>query len=154
MTENKQFRVTIGNENDVRLVDYTDNKQLISISFKDYNDAVDCRDAFLYQCNMMNELHEENKKLKQVNEMLQMDFAITERNLIEENEQLKFDKQQLHRAMSREEVRYKQFQDKVFTLIDEKIKELSTTTNYGDIHEDLRIFAQQVLYDLKKGLCE
>ena len=104
--------------------------------------------------DLLNELHEENKKLKQVNEMLQMDFAITERNLIEENEQLKFDKQQLHRAMSREEVRYKQFQDKVFTLIDEKIKELSTTTNYGDIHEDLRIFAQQVLYDLKKGLCE
>ena len=37
----------------------------------------------------LNELHEENKKLKQVNEMLQMDFAMTERNLIEENEHLK-----------------------------------------------------------------
>lgn len=42
MTKNKRFRVTIGNENDVRLVDYVDNRQLISISFKEYKDAVDC----------------------------------------------------------------------------------------------------------------
>lgn len=40
-------------------------------------------------CDLLNALHEENKKLKQVNEMLQMDFAMTERNLIEENGQLK-----------------------------------------------------------------
>ena len=40
-------------------------------------------------CDLLNELHEENKKLKPVNEMLQMDLAITERNLMEENEQLK-----------------------------------------------------------------
>ncbi len=39
--------------------------------------------------NILNGLHEENKKLKQVKEMLQIDFAMTERNLIEENEQLK-----------------------------------------------------------------
>jgi hypothetical protein len=64
MTENKRFRVTIGNKNDVRLVDYSDNRQLISISFKDYKDAVDCRDALLYQCNMMNKLHNENMLLK------------------------------------------------------------------------------------------
>ena len=38
---------------------------------------------------LLNELYEENKKLKQVNEMLQMDSVMTERNLIEENEQLK-----------------------------------------------------------------
>ena len=38
---------------------------------------------------LLNQFQEENKKLKQVNEMLQMDFAMTERNLIEENEQLK-----------------------------------------------------------------
>ena len=38
---------------------------------------------------LLNELSEENKKLKQVNEMLQMDFTMTERNLIEGNEQLK-----------------------------------------------------------------
>jgi len=54
------------------------------------------------------------------------------KQLKEENEQLKLDKQQ----------------------IDKKIKELSTTTKYGDIHEDLRIFAQQVLYDLKKELSD
>ena len=40
-------------------------------------------------CDLLNELYEENKKLKQVNEMLQMDSVMTERNLIEENEQLK-----------------------------------------------------------------
>ena len=39
--------------------------------------------------NRVGKLEEENKQLKQVNEMLQMDLAMTERNLIEENEQLK-----------------------------------------------------------------
>lgn len=60
----KRFRVIIGDENDVRFVDSVDNRQLIAISFKDYKDAVDCRDALLYQCNLMNKLHEENKALK------------------------------------------------------------------------------------------
>ena len=46
-------------------------------------------DGVTHIVKLLNELHEENKKLKQVNEMLQMDFAMTERNLIEENEQLK-----------------------------------------------------------------
>jgi peptidoglycan hydrolase CwlO-like protein len=42
--------------------------------------------------DLLNKLHEENKKLKQVNEM---DSAITERNLIEENEQLKSEIEEL-----------------------------------------------------------
>lgn len=45
--------------------------------------------------NTLNELHEENKKLKQVNEMLQMDFTMTERNLIGENEELKCENKNL-----------------------------------------------------------
>ena len=70
MTENKRFRVTIGNENDVRLVDYEDNRQLLTISFKDYKDAVDCRDALLYQCNLMNELNDMNQRLQKENKIL------------------------------------------------------------------------------------
>ena len=42
--------------------------------------------------------------------------------LWEENEQLKQDKTNLHRTMSRDRVRYLQFRDKVFDLIDEKIQ--------------------------------
>lgn len=50
----------------------------------------------LQLCELLNELYDKNKKLKQVNEMLQMDFAMTERNLIEENEQLKSEYKVLH----------------------------------------------------------
>ena len=64
MIENKRFRVTIGNENDVRLVDYKEGNDFISIFFKEYKDAVDCRDALMHQCDLMNELYEENKELK------------------------------------------------------------------------------------------
>ena len=83
MTGNKRFRVTIGNENDVKFVDYVDNRQLISISFKDYNDAVDCRDALLYQCNMMNELHEENKELKTFKDKV---FEVIDNHILEETD--------------------------------------------------------------------
>lgn len=61
---------------------------------------------------LLNELHEENKKLKQVNEMLQMDFAMTERNLIEKNEQLKARIQYLENKIQRERVSYQKQHEK------------------------------------------
>ena len=68
-----------------------------TISEKEFDEKVEYEDYQAFADSMLgdevvellNELYEENKKLKQVNEMLQMDFAMTERNLIEENDQLK-----------------------------------------------------------------
>lgn len=98
MTDTR-FRVTIGNENDVRFVDSVDNRHFLTISFKDYKDAVDCRDALLYQCNMMNELHEENQDLKSFNQDLSENLSVCAdkrlaqgeylTKLTNENEQLK-----------------------------------------------------------------
>ena len=78
-------------------------------------------------------------------------LIICEKRLIElekENEQLKLDKQQLHRAMSREEVRHKQFQDKVFALIDEKIREYSNLEQRERTSSD----TITILKELKKEL--
>ena len=60
--------------------------------------------------------------------------------LHEENQRLKFDKSNLHRAMSREEVRHKQFKDKIFCQIDCKIKQLKDCymVNEAKIIEDLK----------------
>ena len=82
---------------------------------------------------LLNELHKENKKLKQVNEMLQMDFAMTERNLIEENEQLK------------------NFKSKLFTIID---KEWEKTGEYNHVDTAMYYARKQLLQDLKKELEE
>jgi hypothetical protein len=61
-------------------------------------------------------------------------------DLLEENEQLKQDKTNLHRAMSRDRVRYNQFKDKVLCCIDGKIKLLKDCcmSNEVRILEDLR----------------
>ena len=113
--------------------------------------------------DMLNELHEENKKLKQVNEMLQMDFAITERNLMEENEQLKQDNTNLRRTMSKERVRYLQFRDKVFDLINAKIKHYEHKPFSAPVGQPMsvnfdadvdRIARLSELQDLKKELQE
>ena len=60
--------------------------------------------------------------------------------LHEENKRLKFDKSNLHRAMSKEEVRHKQFKDKIFCQIDCRIKQLKDCymVNEAKIVEDLK----------------
>ena len=80
--------------------------------------------------DLLNELHEENKKLKQVNEMLQMDLVITERNLMEENEELK------------------SFKSEVFELIDKKINKLKNTNEVSLIPRE----SVEILKELKKEL--
>ena len=72
--------------------------------------------------------------------------------LNDENVKLKFDKQQLHRAMSREEVRHKQFRDKVFDLIDEKIKEADVY--FKQSYDSWYQGKIDVLIELKKELQE
>ena len=72
--------------------------------------------------------------------------------LHEENKQLKLDKQHLHQAMSREEVRHKQFKDKVFDLID---KSLEKDKQYYEMtYEDYLNGRIEVLEELKKAMME
>jgi FtsZ-binding cell division protein ZapB len=71
----KRFRVTISNTNAVSLVDVVENKQLMSITFKNESDAIDCKNALMYQCDLLNELHKENEQLKQEVETLQEELA-------------------------------------------------------------------------------
>ena len=67
-------------------------------------------------------------------------------NLLEKNEELKFDIQQYRHASSKIELRRKRFKDKVFGTIDRKIAE---NQGYNDEYCRLKV---QVLEDLKEEL--
>lgn len=70
----KRFKVCIDN-NSVGLLD--NSVKLIFIKFTNKEDAVSCKDSLKYQCNLMNELYDENEQLKEENEQL--------RQMIKEN---------------------------------------------------------------------
>lgn len=81
--------------------------------------------------------------------------------LHEENQELRQDKTNLHRAMSRDRVRYLQFRDKVFDLIDEKIKHYEHKPFSAPVGQPMsvnfdadvdRIARLSELQDLKKEL--
>ena len=61
----KRFDITVSNDNTVRLIDHKESNDLISISFKEHSDALDCSDALQYLCNLMNRLEEENDVLRE-----------------------------------------------------------------------------------------
>ena len=63
----KRFKVCIDNYS-VGLLD--NSVKLIFIKFTNKEDAVSCKDSLKYQCNLMNELYEENEQLKKENEKL------------------------------------------------------------------------------------
>ena len=63
----KRFKVCIDN-NSVGLLD--NSVKLIFIKFTNKEDAVSCKDSLKYQCNLMNELYDENEQLKEENEQL------------------------------------------------------------------------------------
>ena len=60
----KRFRITVSNDNTVRLIDHKESSDLISIGFKEHSDAIDCSDVLQYLCNLMNGLAEENDVLR------------------------------------------------------------------------------------------
>ena len=100
----------------------------------------------------INGLIEENKELKQKNEnykkfikaepIAKSDGEITKVKtdefieILRENEQLNLDKTRCHQAMSRIEVKQKQFKEKVFDLIKDKLteaeKDFKMTLDVGD----------------------
>ena len=105
------------------------------------------------------EILDRNKHFAYAHSGYQAEKIIQELNeLVETNRELYKENNELKKKVGDKEVAVEvetcKLMEKIFALIDEKIKELSTTTKYGDIHEDLRIFTQQVLYDLKKELSE
>lgn len=67
MMSEKRFKVCIDN-NSVGLLD--NSVKLIFIKFTNKEDAVSCKDSLKYQCNLMNELYDENEQLKEENEQL------------------------------------------------------------------------------------
>lgn len=58
----KRFKVSIDSNNGVGLFD--DSARLVFIKFTNKEDAVSCKNALMYQCNLMNELYEEKEQLK------------------------------------------------------------------------------------------
>lgn len=64
----KRFKVCIDSNNGVGLLD--NSIKLIFIKFTNKEDAVSCKDSLKYQCNLMNELYDENEQLKEENEKL------------------------------------------------------------------------------------
>lgn len=64
----KRFKVCIDSNNGVGLLD--NSIRLLFIKFTNKEDAVSCKDSLKYQCNLMNELYDENEQLKEENEQL------------------------------------------------------------------------------------
>ena len=101
----KRFDITVSNDNTVRLIDHKEINDLISISFKEHSDAIDCSDALQYLCNLMNGLSDENGQLRKENDMLSCELSVSankeiSRNcriaeLEEKNEQLKQENEKL-----------------------------------------------------------
>ena len=58
----KRFKVCIDRNNGVGL--YDNSVRLLFIKFTNKEDAVSCKDSLKYQCNLMNELYDENEQLR------------------------------------------------------------------------------------------
>ena len=58
----KRFKVYVDSNNGVGL--YDNSVRLLFIKFTNKEDAVSCKDSLKYQCNLMNELYDENERLK------------------------------------------------------------------------------------------
>ena len=59
----KRFKICIDSNNGVGLFD--NSLRLLFIKFTNKEDAVSCKNGLMYQCNLMNELYDENERLKQ-----------------------------------------------------------------------------------------
>ena len=79
MMGDKRFKVCIDRNNGVGLFD--NSVKLIFIKFTNQEDAVSCKDSLKHQCNLMNELYEENEQLKETNERLQWELDKTRKDL-------------------------------------------------------------------------
>ena len=60
----KRFKICIDSNNGVGLFD--NSLRLLFIKFTNKEDAVSCKNGLMYQCNLMNELYDENEQLKYI----------------------------------------------------------------------------------------
>ena len=82
MTE-KQFKVEVSQDNYVHFSENGVN--VISIGFKEYADAEDCRNSLLPFCNRLNNLSEQNKELKGLIDLFAQDICDLTELLCENN---------------------------------------------------------------------
>lgn len=127
----KRFHITVLNDNTVKFVDYMVGTELLTISFKEHSDAVDCQNALQWQCDLMNDLYEDK-------EYYQIKSGKCEEELLN---------------LRRENKELEQINHSVFKSIGNRIKfwkELAETNRSNStlqrIVEDL-----EDLYKLKKG---
>lgn len=64
----QRFKVCIDRNNGVGLLD--NSIKLLFIKFTNKEDALSCKDSLKHQCNLMNELYDENEQLKEENKYL------------------------------------------------------------------------------------
>ena len=108
-----------------------------------------------YDCLLDNDLFDLINTIAEENEQLKHDATVliySNQEYRKENEQLKQDKTNLHRTMSKDGVRYLQFRDKVFDLIDDKIKEAKE--GFQQTYDSWYQGQIDGLKELKKGLKE
>ena len=83
----KRFKVCIDRNNGVGL--YDNSVRLLFIKFTNKEDAVICKDSLKYQCNLMNELYDENEQLrKQIQNYEQLISQLISNSYVGEEETL------------------------------------------------------------------
>ena len=83
----KRFKVCIDRNNGVGL--YDNSVRLLFIKFTNKEDAVSCKDSLKYQCNLMNELYDENEQLrKQIQNYEQLISQLISNSYVGEEETL------------------------------------------------------------------
>lgn len=83
----ERFKVCIDRNNGVGL--YDNSVRLLFIKFTNKEDAVSCKDSLKYQCNLMNELYDENEQLrKQIQNYEQLISQLISNSYVGEEETL------------------------------------------------------------------
>lgn len=125
----KRFKVCIDNDNGVGLLD--NSVKLLFIKFSNKEDAVSCKDSLKYQCNLMNELYDENEQLKEENKKLRLIISkLDEDNTIHilENRQYEKDIFDLHKKFDELEKENSQLKN-INNRIDEELIDEEILTN-------------------------
>lgn len=107
----------------MEIIDGTDNSLLLNNKTNKTMDILDCLD----------ELNELDKRCSSLSEYADK----IDDKVIAKNHRIEYLEKELN---------------KVKSLINYKISDITVSNEYGDVHEDLTMFAQQVLINLKKDM--
>lgn len=138
MTE-KRFFIGIDKKNGVGLFD--GDLRLMYIQFSNIEDATSCENALIHQCNLMNELYEENRELQRHLDVMRSG-ALTDdkriKELYDENEQLKQDNNALIHLLENQSMIIQELHSK---LLEYQIQEPIVLTK-----EDLELMGKAISY--------